>query len=227
MNDLPQPQASRVFIVDDHPIIREYLAQLIEQQPDMRICGEAVNLPEAIEGIGASQPDIAIIDISLRSSSGLDLIKEIRARGWTVPILVLSMHEESLYAERVLRAGALGFVNKQDSSKNILLAIRRVIDRQIHLSPEMSGRLLKGFISGPTHKEMTPVERLGDRELEVFQMIGRGCGTLKIAETMGLSVKTVETYRARIKEKLAIKDGVELLRHAMRWVEEYDARSQA
>lgn len=213
----------RVFLVDDHPMVREHLAQLIEQQPDMQVCGEAIDLAQALEGIGQTQPDIAIVDISLRSSNGLDLIKEIKARAWAVPILVLSMHEESLYAERILRAGALGYINKQESSKNILLAIRRVIDRQIYVSAEISQQFVRRAIGGISGTEISPVASLGDRELEVFQLIGRGLGTRQIAETLRLSIKTVETYRARIKEKLSIDDGIQLLRRAMQWIEEYDA----
>jgi DNA-binding NarL/FixJ family response regulator len=224
----PSPVASpkRVFLVDDHPMVREHLALMIEQQSDMRVCGEAVDLPQALEGIGLTQPDIAIIDISLSSSNGLDLIKEIRSRGWSVPILVLSMHEDSLYAERALRAGALGYINKQESSKNILMAIRRVIDGQIHVSSKISEILLKRVISGAEKTDMSPVAMLADRELDVFQLIGRGLSTRKIAESLGLSIKTIETYRGRIKEKLLINDGVQLLRRAMQWVEEYDARDR-
>ena len=213
-----------MFIVDDHPMVREHLSQLIKQQPDMEVCGEAVDLAQALEGIEMCKPDIAIIDISLRSSNGLDLIKEIKARSWSTPILVLSMHEESLYAERVLRAGALGYINKQESSKNILHAVRRVIERQIYVSAEISERFVRHAIIGKEASEVSPVSRLGDRELEVFQLIGRGLGTRQIAETLGLSIKTVETYRARIKEKLSIDDGTQLLRKALQWVQEYDAR---
>lgn len=223
MDELKTNRPSQVFLVDDHPMVREHLAHLIDQQPDMRICGEAVDLAQALEGIGQTHPDIAIIDISLRCSNGLDLIKEIKARGWTVPILVLSMHEESLYAERVLRAGALGYINKQEPSKNILFAVRRVLDRQIHVSAAVSERLVKQAIGGLAGSEVLPVTRLADRELEVFQMIGRGLGTRQIAEALGLGVKTVETYRARIKEKLSINDGTQLSRHAIQWVAEYDA----
>jgi DNA-binding NarL/FixJ family response regulator len=222
----PVVASKRVFLVDDHPMVREHLALMIEQQPDMRVCGEAVDLAQALEGIGQTQPDIAIIDISLSSSNGLDLIKEIRSRGWSVPILVLSMHEDSLYAERALRAGALGYINKQESSKNILMAIRRVIDGQIHVSSKISEILLKRVISGAEKTDMSPVAMLADRELDVFQLIGRGLSTRKIAESLGLSIKTIETYRGRIKEKLLINDGVQLLRRAMQWVEEYDARDR-
>lgn len=220
----PPAEPYKVFIVDDHPMIREHLAQLLEKQPDLHICGEAVDLSQALEGIAASNPDIAIIDISLRSSSGLDLIKEIKARGWPLPILILSMHDESLYAERALRAGALGYINKQESSKNILAAIRKVIAGQIHVSPEISERFVRLAIAGNTMTASSPVTRLGDRELEVFQLIGRSVGTRQIAETLGLSIKTVETYRARIKEKLSLENGVQLMRRAVEWVEKYNSK---
>jgi len=213
----------KVFLVDDHPMVREHLAQLIAQQPDLEICGEAVDLPQALEGIEATEPDLAIVDISLRASSGLDLVKEIRARDWTLPVLVLSMHEETLYAERALRAGALGYVSKQESSKNILCAIRRVMDHQTYVSAEVSNRFIKRAVGASARNEVLPLSSLGDRELEVFQLIGRGMGTKQISETLGIGVKTVETYRARIKEKLHLEDGVQLLRQAIRWVEDYDS----
>ena len=223
----PQAKAvKRVFLVDDHPMVREHLGLMIEQQPDMRICGEAGDLARALEGIGLTQPDIAIIDISLSSSNGLDLIKEIKSRGWDVPILVLSMHEDGLYAERVLRAGALGYINKQESSKNILMAIRRVIGGQIHVSSGISAMLLKRVVRGAGNTDISPVTSLADRELEVFQLIGRGLNTRKIAESLGLSIKTIETYRGRIREKLLIADGVQLMRRAVQWVEEYDSRNR-
>ena len=221
-NDEQLPRPKRVFLVDDHPMVREHLAQLIEQQPDLQVCGEAVDTVEALEGISKTQPDIAIIDLNLRTSNGLDLIKDIKARGWSVPILVLSMHDESLYAERVLRAGALGYINKQECSKDILSAIRKVINNEVYVSKEVTGSLVKRMVGSLTLPETSPIARLGDRELEVFQLIGRGHGTRKIAETLGLSVKTVETYRARIKEKLSIDDGVKLLQRAVQWVESYD-----
>ena len=223
-NDSASLSRKRVYIVDDHPMVREHLAQLIEQQADMQVCGEAVDLAEALEGLGVMQPDVAIVDISLRSSNGLELIKEVRARGWAIPILVLSMHEDSLYAERVLRAGALGYINKQESSRNILSAIRRVIEGQPYVSSEISERLVRRAIMGTADIEVSPVNQLGDRELEVFQLIGRGLATRQIAEHLGLGVKTVETYRARIKQKLSIDDGGKLLRYAMQWVHDYDSR---
>jgi DNA-binding NarL/FixJ family response regulator len=216
----PSSPRKRVFLVDDHPMVRERLSQLIDQQPDLVVSGEADNSREALERIREQVPDIVVVDLTLRNSSGLDLIKDLKAQELRVPVLVLSMHEESLYAERVLRAGALGYVSKQESSQEILAAIRKVIHHQIHLSEQMAAVLLKRLIGGAA-AAASPVERLADRELQVFQMIGEGQGTVRIAETLGVSVKTVETYRARIKEKLHLEDAVQLLRAAMRWVETY------
>ncbi|GAA5128552.1 response regulator transcription factor [Luteolibacter yonseiensis] len=213
----------RVFLVDDHPMVRELLALMIDQQPDLQVCGEASDASQAIEGIGNTQPDIAVVDLSLKSSSGLELIKDIKARKWGTPVLVLSMHDEGLYAERVLRAGGFGYINKQENSNEILHAIRKVIDRQIYVSEKLAGIMLKRIAKG-NGSEISPVESLADRELEIFQMIGRGNSTRSISETLGLSIKTVESYRARIKEKLQLEDGVQLMQQAVLWVRSYDDR---
>lgn len=212
----------RVFLVDDHPMVRERLAHLIDQQEDLRVCGEASDAIDALDGICRVRPDIAIVDLSLRASNGLDLIKDLKSRGSDVPVLVLSMHDESLYAERVLRAGAMGYVSKQEATRNILLAIRRVLEGSVYVSPGVAGSLVKRMVGGISPGEASPISRLADRELQVFQLIGRGQGTRKIAESLNLSVKTVESYRARIKEKLQIDDGVKLLQRAVQWVEGYD-----
>jgi DNA-binding NarL/FixJ family response regulator len=213
----------RVFLVDDHPMVRELLALMIDQQPDLQVCGEASDAAQAIEGIGNTLPDIAVVDLSLKSSSGLELIKDIKARKWGTPVLVLSMHDEGLYAERVLRAGGFGYINKQESSNEILHAIRKVIDRQIYVSERLAGTMLKRIAEGGMNQS-SPVESLADRELEIFQMIGRGNSTRSISETLGLSIKTVESYRARIKEKLQLEDGIQLMQHAVLWVRSYDNR---
>ncbi len=230
MNDpAPTPELSRkrVFLVDDHPMVRERLAQLIDQQPDLQVCGEASDLSEALEGIGRMVPDIAIVDLSLRNSSGLDLIKDLKIQGSSVPVLVLSMHDESLYAERVLRAGAMGYMSKQESTRDILHAIRKVLHGGVHVSAGLAGALVKRMVGGLHDHVVSPVACLADRELEVFQLIGRGMGTRKIAENLNLSVKTVESYRARIKEKLRIDDGIQLLQRAVQWVESYvDGKSR-
>lgn len=209
----------RVFLVDDHPLVRERLAQMIDQQPDLQVCGEASDVPEALEGLERSMPDIAVVDLSLKNSNGLELIKDMKARGWDIPVLVLSMHEEMLYAERVLRAGGLGYLSKQESSREILLGIRKVIQRQVHVSGDVAGLMLRRIAGGQGKAKAATVESLADRELQVFQLIGHGNSTRKIAETLNLSVKTVESYRARIKEKLQLDDGVQLLQRAVHWVE--------
>jgi DNA-binding NarL/FixJ family response regulator len=218
----------RVFLVDDHPMVRERLAQLIDQQPDLLVCGEASDAAEALQAITNEEPDIAIVDLTLKSSNGLELVKNLKAHGSKTPVLVLSMHDESLYAERVLRAGAMGYVSKQESTRTILAAIRRVIEGGVHVSPALAGVLVKRMIGGLHEKDTSPVARLADRELEVFQLIGRGLTTRKIAENLNLSVKTVESYRSRIKEKLQIDDGVQLLQRAVQWVEGYqDGKSRS
>ena len=212
----------RVFLVDDHPMVREQLAHLLDQQADLQVCGEASDLAEALAGIEHQMPDIAIIDLNLRASSGLDLLKDLKVRGLEIPVLVLSMHDESLYAERALRAGAMGYINKQESTRNILVAIRQVLDGGVHLSAELADKMVKDLVGSAKGKEMSPLARLADRELEVFQLIGRGQGTRKIAESLGLSIKTIESYRARIKEKLDLDDGIQLLQRAVQWMEDYD-----
>ena len=213
----------QVYLVDDHPMVRERLAMLIDQQPDLQVCGEAGDAAEALLGIEALRPDIAIVDLTLKSSNGLELIKDIKARGLGTPVLVLSMHDEALYAERVLRAGAFGYMSKQESSREVLEAIRKVIDRQIHVSGGLANLMLKKMLGG-AKSEDTPVDQLADRELEIFQLIGQGHGTRTIAGMLGLSVKTVESYRARIKEKLKLEDGIQLLRHAVLWVQSYEGQ---
>jgi len=209
---------TRVFLVDDHPLVREWLAQLIQRENDMIVCGEAEDLQDAVKGIDANQPDIVIADISLKSTHGLELVKDIQSRHPNLPVLVLSMHDESLYAERVLRAGAMGYITKQEATKKILPAIRQVLGGQIYLSEKMSARMVQKLVVGRNQEQSSPMERLTDRELEVFQLIGRGQGTRKIAEELHLGIKTVESYRARIKEKLKLEDGTQLLQQAIQWV---------
>jgi DNA-binding NarL/FixJ family response regulator len=209
---------TRVFLVDDHPLVREWLSQLIQRESDMEVCGEAEDAPEAIAGIEKCHPDIVIADISLKKTHGLELVKDLQVRAPSLPVLVLSMHDESLYAERVLRAGAKGYITKQEATKKILLAIRQVLTGQIYVSEKMATRMLHKLVVGHHQEQKSPVERLTDRELEVFQLIGRGQGTRKIAEDLHLGIKTVESYRARIKEKLKLQDGTQLLQQAIQWV---------
>jgi len=208
---------ARVLLVDDHPIVRQGLAMLINAEPDLMVCGEASTGAEALQLVRTSEPDVAMIDIALDDRSGVELIREIRGMLPDLPMLALSMHDESLYAERVLRAGGRGYVMKQEATENMLTAIRRVLAGEIYLSARMSTRLLGQFASAPRGENVSPISRLTDRELEVFTMIGRGLSTREIAEKLFLSVKTVEAHREHIKEKLGLRSSVELVRHAVQF----------
>ncbi len=212
-----QPAKHRIVIVDDHPIVRQGLAQLIEQEDDLHICGQAEDAHEAIRAIRELNPDLVIVDISLRTSSGIDLIKDIKAQFPALPVLTLSMHDEALYAERALRAGARGYIMKQEAPEEVVTAIRRVLAGTTYVSQGMAAKMVNKIVAGPGEKNASPVDRLSDRELEVFRLIGEGYGTREMAEKLYLSVKTIETYRAHIKEKLNLQDANELLRAAIRW----------
>ncbi len=210
---------ARVLIVDDHPALREALTLRIGRHPDLEVCGEAADAGEALRIIEETQPDVAVVDLSLKSGDGLDLIKRIKDRNHHIQMLVWSMHSESLYAERVLRAGAMGYVNKDQATDTIILAIRRVLEGKVWLSEAMAERMLRRAV-GPAQPGDTgsPLDILADRELEVFRLIGEGLKTVEVAEQLHLSVKTVETYRDRIRKKLNIGSGVELVRLATEWV---------
>jgi DNA-binding NarL/FixJ family response regulator len=208
----------KVFLVDDHPLVREWLTQLIQHENDLTVCGEAEDTHEALDKITASKPDIGIADISLKTTHGLELVKDLQVRFPSLPVLILSMHDESLYAERVLRAGAKGYITKQEATKKILPAIRQVLSGQIYISEKMASRMVHKMVLGRAQEQKTPIERLTDRELEVFQLIGSGQGTRRIAAELHLGIKTVESYRARIKEKLKLEDGTQLLQQAIQWV---------
>ncbi|MDI6451286.1 response regulator transcription factor [Anaerobaca lacustris] len=212
-----QPAKHRIVIVDDHPIVRQGLAQLIEQEDDLHICGQAEDAHEAIRAIRELNPNLVIVDISLRTSSGIDLIKDIKAQFPALPVLTLSMHDEALYAERALRAGARGYIMKQEAPEEVVTAIRRVLAGTTYISQGMAAKMVNKIVAGPGEKNASPVDRLSDRELEVFRLIGEGYGTREMAEKLYLSVKTIETYRAHIKEKLNLQDANELLRAAIRW----------
>ena len=207
----------RVVIVDDHPLFRERLSELIDHELDMEVCGEAEDARQAIELIRNTSPDLAIVDITLKGSSGLELIKNIRELPTAVPVLVLSMHDESLYAERALRAGAAGYITKHESAENVLLAVRRVLAGEVYLSGTLTSAFLKSLTSG-LKSTSQPLDRLTDRELEILELIGRGRATRQIAETLRLGIATVDTYRARIKEKMNFRSGTELQHFAIRWV---------
>jgi len=209
-----------ILIVDDHPIFRQGLAQLINQEDDLAVCGEAEDYKSAFKGIQEFNPEMLIVDISLKNMSGIDLIREINKDYKGIPILVISMHEESLYAERSLRVGARGYITKQEASESIVYAIREVLNGKIYTSKSVMDTLLARFIDGTQDNLESPVQSLTNRELEVFQMIGNGLRVSEIGNRLNLSVKTIGTYRERIKEKLKLKNATELLRYAMKWVED-------
>jgi DNA-binding NarL/FixJ family response regulator len=208
----------RVLLIDDHPILRKGLAELINQEPDLNVCGEAEEAPKAFEAVGTLNPDVAVVDISLKGGNGLELIKNIKARYPDLPLLVLSMHDETLYAERALRAGSLGYIMKEEAIEKVLTAIRHVISGEIFLSDRMKARLINQLVGGRMKQGETSIDSLSDRELEVFRLIGEGRGTRQIAEELRLSVRTVEAYREYIKDKLNLKNGTELVQHAFQYV---------
>ena len=209
----------RVFLVDDHPIVRHGLTQLINREPDLVVCGESEDGSKALTAVRAAKPDVVVVDLTLKRSSGFSLIKNLNAFDPRLPILVLSIHEESLYAERCLRAGAKGYLMKEEAMENVLLAIRRVLAGQVYLSKEMQSKLFR--TSGKRSETVTasPLERLSDRELEVFRLHGQGVGTRQVAKQLNLSLSTVYSHRARIKVKLGAYSGTELLQQAVKWVE--------
>ena len=209
----------RVFLVDDHPIVRHGLTQLINHEPDLMVCGESEGESKALAVIGAAKPDVVVVDLTLKRNSGFSLIKNLNALDPKRAILVLTIHEESLYAERCLRAGAKGYLMKDEAMENVLLALRRVLAGEVYLSERMQGKLLRG--SGKRSEVMiaSPLEKLSDRELEIFRLLGQGMGTRQIANLLHLSISTVESHRARIKEKLGVKSATQLLQHAVKWVE--------
>lgn len=207
----------RVALVDDHPMVRERLSQLIKTQPDLVTCGEADSLVSAMELVARQKPDIAIVDLSLKKSSGLDLIKELTARHPSVRVLVLSMFEENLYAERTLRAGARGYITKQEATDKIIEAIHVILDGQIYLNTKMSRAMLSTFVDGTRSRIEELVGGFTDRELQVFEFVALGMNNQAIASQMGIDHRTVETYRTRIKQKLAISNSKELLQYAMEW----------
>src|ERR1043166_426833 len=214
----PQPSPKRFLILDDHPMMREGLSQLINHSLGLTVCGEAGSGREALDLIGKLKPDLVLADISLPDTNGLDMVKNIRAMFPGTSVLVISMHDESMYAERVLRAGGRGYIMKQEGGRKILEAIQRVLSGQVYVSEKMSATLL-GALSGQSGDGKTPIAQLSDREFEIFQLMGQGKGTRAIASQLGLSVKTVETHRAAIKTKLKVQTATELVHYAVRWVE--------
>ncbi len=209
----------RVFLVDDHPLMRTGLRMVIESEHDLCVCGEAKSAEIALESLVDANPNIAVVDISLPGMSGLDLLKHIAALTPDVKPLVISRHDETLYAERAIRAGSRGYVMKTEAAETLVSAIRRIESGAIYVSPEINERLLQGIATGQHSFNHSPLEVLSDRELEVFEMTGRGLGTREIAERLNLSIKTIESYRARIKNKLNLANAAELMQHAVQWVE--------
>ena len=207
----------RIFIVDDHPLVREGLANLINQQEDLTVCGQAEDAAQALAGIGASRAELALIDISLKTASGLELVKDLKLHFPNVALIVLSMHDELLYAERALRAGAKGYVMKRETTKDVLTAIRRVLQGDVYVSERVVNLMARRLGSSRKAAASSPVEQLSDRELEIFRLLGQGLTTSQIAADLHLSLKTVQAYCARAKEKFGVDSLSELLRAAIRW----------
>jgi DNA-binding NarL/FixJ family response regulator len=219
-DDPPKAKAMRrILVVDDHPIVRRGLAELISQEAGLCVCGEAGTAKDGLATLKATQPDAVIVDVGLEDSSGIELTRQIRALYPDLPVLVLSMHEEALYAERALKAGANGYVMKLEASETLLKGIKAVLNGELYLSEKIAARLLKGFVgSGQDGEARFGVESLTDRELEVFDMIGKGLSTREVAGRLNLSIKTVETHRTHIKSKLRLRNSTELTQHAASWV---------
>lgn len=213
------PTVAKVLVVDDHPIVREGLAMHLAEQPDLEVCGEAGDVPGALALLTSVQPDLAIIDIALSNGDGLDLVRRIAERHTSVRVLVWSMYPEHLYAERALRAGAMGYLNKGQATHQVLDAVRAILQGKVYVSGGLTDQLLHRMVGG-TPAEGAPIDRLSDRELEAFRLIGEGLETVAVAERMHVSPKTVDTFRARIKEKLGLKNMTQLIQRACQWVAE-------
>lgn len=212
------PAIKRILIVDDHPVVRQGIKHLLEQEPDLRVCAEAESAGEALQALQKQKPDLAIVDISLKGTDGLELTKWIRAQDENLPILILSMHDESLYADRVLRAGAHGYLMKAEVADKITTAVRKVLKGEIYLSEKVGQTILHEVTGRSSATDESPIRQLSDRELEVFRLIGQGHGTREIASLLHLSIKTIETYRAHIKDKLGLANATQLVRYAAQWV---------
>jgi DNA-binding NarL/FixJ family response regulator len=213
----PQVKKFRVLLIDDHPIVRQGLALLIDREADLSVCGEAEGAHSAFHAIATLRPDIVLLDISLSGPDGLDVLKEIRMKTGSLPVLILSMHDESIYAERAMRAGANGYIMKQEATEKVLVAIRRILQGGVYLSDRLTNTMLQQFVHGTWAPKTSPLVTLTDRELEVFRLIGEGHGTRQIADELHLSVKTIESYQAHIKEKLSLRNARELVQHAIEW----------
>lgn len=220
----PQPEKSRILIVDDHPLFREGIQQMIDRDASLKVCGEAANNAEAMKAVAELKPDLVLVDISLDGGDGIDLIKTLKAKYEDLPILVISMHNEALYAERALRAGALGYVMKNESARTVKAAIFKVRGGDVFLSEKMSASVLARMVSGKKEQPVSPVEQLSDRELQVFQMLGEGKPTRQIAEELDLTIPTIHSFRTRIKEKLRFQNATELVLNANQWVRERESK---
>ena len=217
--DPDQPAKRKILIVDDHPVLRRGLAALIESEPGLAVCGDVANCRAALDAIRTSQPDLVIVDLVLEGCDGLDLVKDMKTRHPQIPALVLSMHDEAVYAERSLRAGARGYVTKQELDDTLLTAIHRLLDGEMYMSRKLEARLAAKFVTGRTLNTSLVLDALSDRELQVFRLIGQGWSTRQIAETLHLSIKTIESHREHIKQKLSIRSAAELAQRATQWVE--------
>jgi DNA-binding NarL/FixJ family response regulator len=207
-----------IFVIDDHPVVRDGYARLITNQPDLELAGETGDAAQAMQMIEKARPDLVLLDLSLKSGNGLELCKQINTKFPDVKVLVVSMHDETLYAERVLRAGADGYVNKAEATRKLIEAVREVLGGKYYLSPRMRERMLTRAIGVDGFEDHSPIDRLSDRELEVFEQIGSGMTTREIAANLKLSPKTIESYRENLKAKLNLTNSTELTRHAVHWV---------
>ena len=212
---------TKIFLVDDHPLVCEWLTNLIQQQAGMTVCGTAGDAPRALEKISATKPNVVIVDLSIENGSGIELIKNIRALDSGAAVLVFSMHEERFYAERALRAGARGYIMKRETADKIIGGIRDVLAGKLCVSPNMAALLAQKLVDGHPTGDRSPIEQLSDRELEVFQLLGQGIQTRQVAETLRVSMKTIQVYCARIKAKLKLANAAELLREAIRWHDQH------
>jgi DNA-binding NarL/FixJ family response regulator len=219
----PTVNKSRVFIVDDHTMFREGLRQLIESDPKLTVCGDAADASTALAAITELNPDVVLVDISLGGTSGIDLTKSIKSQFEDLPVLVVSMHDESLYAERALRAGAMGYVMKHEPAKTMKAAIYKVLGGDMYLSEKMASSVINRLMRGQPETDKTPIETLSDRELEVFRMLGQGKAVRIIAEDLGVTIPTVNSFRHRIKDKLGLKTSTEVMLQAIQWVREETA----
>jgi DNA-binding NarL/FixJ family response regulator len=220
----PQAEPSRILVVDDHPLFREGIQQMINRNQTLKVCGEAASITEALKAVAELKPDLVLVDISLEGGDGIELIKTLKATYEDLPILVISMHNETLYAERALRAGALGYVMKNESARTVKSAIFKVLGGNVFLSERMSASVLTKMVGGKREEAVSPVEQLSDRELQVFQMLGEGKPTRQIAEELDLTIPTIHSFRTRIKEKLRFQNATELVLNANQWVREHQSK---